>query len=167
MPRAPQCIMICSVVDHDPQSIEYPGNGDIQTSEHEEITIDPVIQATVGPSPSDRSNARRKSSRTWRLVGTWALETIVKTLGILPHTEWTKSLVAAAVSGATSGVASGVASGAASNDCLHSKNARLTRIEVRKEAQYHVKWGKRIELAYNMANSMETTWIVGLSGLIG
>ena len=146
MPRAPQCIMICSVVDHDPQSIEYPGNGDIQTSEHEEITIDPVIQA-IGPSPSDRSNARRKSSRTWRLVGTWALETIVKTLGILPHTEWTKSLdielVAAAVSGATSGVASGVASGAASNDCLHSKNARLTRIEVRKEAQYHVKCSLR------------------------
>ena len=46
------------------ESIEYPGNGDIQTSEHEEITIDPVIQATIGPSPSDRRNARRRSSRT-------------------------------------------------------------------------------------------------------
>jgi hypothetical protein len=43
------------------ESIEYPGNGDIQTSEHEEITIYPVIQATIGPSPSDRRNARRKS----------------------------------------------------------------------------------------------------------
>ena len=50
-----------------------------------------------------------------------------------------ESIAAAAVSGATSGVASGAASGAASNDYLHSKNARLARIEVRKEAQYQVK----------------------------
>jgi hypothetical protein len=42
------------------------------------------------------------------------------------------------------------------DNCLYGKNARLTIIEGRKEAQYHVKWGKWIELAYNMANSMET-----------
>jgi hypothetical protein len=40
-----------SVVDHSAlttsiESIKYPGNGDIQVSEHGEITIDPAIQAT-------------------------------------------------------------------------------------------------------------------------
>ena len=39
-----------SVVDHSApttslESIKYPGNGDTQVSEHEEITIDPAIQA--------------------------------------------------------------------------------------------------------------------------
>ena len=85
-----------SVVDHS-APIEYPGNGDIQVSEHEEITIDPdpVIQAT---SHCRQTGAMRGAAKplsefqygrifTYLTLG-WAPKTIAKTLGISPHTVW-------------------------------------------------------------------------------
>jgi len=89
-----------SVVDHSAlttsiESIEYPGNGDIQVSEHEEITIDPVIQATSHRRQTGtmRGAAKPLSEFQYGRIFTyltlgWAPKTIAKTLGISPHTVW-------------------------------------------------------------------------------
>jgi hypothetical protein len=152
MPRAPRCIMICSVVDHDPSpsrgiprrmpesmGILHPGTSfgvfwstnvartwyDIgmkntrwflKNLASDEVSLVKGIESIEYPIfkplsmrkslsiqlSKRRSAHRRQTGAMWGanlhvqiftyLTLGWALETIVKTLGILPHTEWTKSL---------------------------------------------------------------------------
>jgi hypothetical protein len=79
-----------SVVDHSApttsiesiESIEYQGNGDIQVSEHEEITIDPVIQAT---SHRRQIGAMRGAAKPLSEFQYGRIFTYLS-LGISPHT---------------------------------------------------------------------------------